>query len=171
MSRHMTAGEERQRELSKQFGENVRRNRERKGMSQAELATEMAERGWPWHQSTVFKIEHAERRTDAYEVHDLAAILGVPMDRLFWAGAEASETAFVEEIAAILHREWNETANAVARLHAAMSRGRNTAASSGESKYERAREAAGRLAGELEVSTLDTAMAEGARRYEHPEAP
>lgn len=165
----MPADEERQREAPLRFGGNLRAARERKGISQADLGREMAARGWPWHQSTVYKLEHGERRVDFHEAEDLAAILGVTTDRFTWLPAEANEAAFVREITAILRREGHEAANAVARLHAAISRGRRVLASSRDSKYQRVREACADLEAELKASTVEAVIAEGAYRYENPE--
>lgn len=138
-------------------------------MSQAALARAMSERGWPWHQQTAYKVENGKQGIGLGEVTDLAAILGVTTDRFTWLPAEANEAAFVREITAILRREGHEAANAVARLHAAISRGRSVLASSRDSKYERVREACADLETELEVSTLEAVVAEGAYRYENPE--
>jgi transcriptional regulator with XRE-family HTH domain len=165
----MAASQDRQQEMSRQFGENVRRYRDYRDMSQADLAREMSARGWAWHQSTVYKIEHGERRTDAFEVHDLAAALRISIDRLFWAGAEANEIAMIDNRVATLRSAWRETALAHARLRAARSSAGSVLDQSRQSKYERARQAAEDIAAELEASTLESALAEGDRMYEHPE--
>lgn len=153
------------------FAANLRSVREARGLSQVKFAEEMSARGWPWRQQTVTRVETGRRAVRFGEAKAAAEILRTSLDRLSWSGAELTETAFVEEIAATLHREWNATAQAVARLHAAMSRGRRTLVSSRESKYERAREACVHLEAELEGHTLDTAIAEGISLYENPEAP
>lgn len=140
-------------------------------MSQAELAAEMGRRGWPWHQSTVYKIEHAERRTDAYEVHDLAEIFGVSMDRLFWSGPEANETAMVDRSIALVRQSWRETAEAVTRLLADRAGARRVLAGSSGSRYARVRQACAELEAELEASGVETAVAEGTARHRKPEAP
>ena len=140
-------------------------------MSQVRLAEEMAARGWPWRQQTVTRVETSRRAVRFGEAKAVAEILRTSLDRLAWSGAEVNETAFVDEAASALIRAWNETADAVARLLAAGSRGRNVLASSRESKYERVREACAHLETELEFTTLDGAITEGTARYEHPEAP
>ena len=46
-------------------------------LSQPQLAERMLRKGHPWHQSTVWKIEHGTRHVRVGELADLAAILGV----------------------------------------------------------------------------------------------
>ena len=153
------------------FAANLRRVREAKGLSQVKFAEEMSARGWPWRQQTVTRVETGRRTIRFGEAKAAAEILRTSLDRLSWSSAEATETAFVEEVAAILHREWYDAATAVARLHAAMSRARNTLAASKDSKSEHVRRACDHLEAELGVSTVDTAVAEGFSRYKYPEAP
>jgi transcriptional regulator with XRE-family HTH domain len=164
----MTAGEERHRdERALWFGDNVRQNRERKGMSQGDLARKMTERGWPWHQSTVYKTEHGSRRTEAFELHDLAEILGVPMGHLFWPPAEVGEAAMVERSIVMLRRAREETAAATRTLLAARAWAERTLEQHGDSKYERVRRTCAELEIELAEHTLDAAIDEGEYRYEH----
>ena len=164
------AGEERHRDEQAQwFGENIRTRREQKQMSQGDMAREMTARGWQWHQSTVYKVEHGTRRTEAFEVVDLAEILGVPMSNLFWPPAEVNESGMVYRALAILHREWEETAQAVRRLLAARDLAENTLAQSGNSQYQRVRDACGELAAEFEERTVEEAAAEGWTRHKYPE--
>ena len=164
------AAEERHRgEQAQWFGDNVRKNRERKEMSQVDVAKKMVARGWDWHQSTVYKIEHAERRTEAFEVHDLAEILGVPMAHLFWPPAEVNEAAMVDRSIAILRRAWRETAEAAHHLLAARDGAKRTLDRSGDSKYQRVRDTCAELETELAEQTLDAAFDEGTYRFEHPE--
>lgn len=56
--------------------------RERAGMSQAELAREMANRGHDFRQQTIYKVETGKRRVTIGEAVDLAASLGIDLDRL-----------------------------------------------------------------------------------------
>lgn len=150
--------------------ENLRRLRERKGLSQAVLAKAMAERGWPWHQQTVYKIENGRQGIGLGEATDLASILGVSTDRLTWSGPEANETAFVDRATAVLHQSWNEVADAVARLRGAVNGARRTLDGSRDSKYQHVQEACADLEAELDNSTLESAIDEGnARWQEHRE--
>ena len=164
--------EERHRDEQAQwFGENIRKNRERKKMSQGDLAREMTAKGWPWHQSTVYKVEHGNRRTEAFELHDLAAILGVPMGDLFWPPAEVNEAGMVDRAIGMLRREWNEAALAVQRLLSATGYAERTYDQSSGSKYQRVRDVCAELKRELEEFTVDTAVDEGYARHKHPEEP
>jgi transcriptional regulator with XRE-family HTH domain len=163
----MTEGQERHREqMARQFGENIARYRERRDMSQADLAREMAERGWDWWQSTVFKIERGDRRTEATEAHDLAAVLGVPIDRLFWPGPEQSEMGLADRAIGSLRQSFGEAAWAIARLIAAQKAAGSALQSARESRYERVRQAAGELEAEIAACTVDAAADEGTARFE-----
>ena len=138
-------------------------------MSQVDVAREMTAHGWPWHQSTVYKIERGTRRTEAFEVLDLADILGVPMAHLFWPPAEVNETAMVDRSIGILRRAWHETAEAAHRLASARAYAECTLAQSGGSKYQRVRDTCAELAIELGEQTLESAFGEGIYRHENPE--
>lgn len=163
----MTDRERHRNEQAQWFGENVRKNRERKQMSQDDLAEAMAARGWPWHQSTVYKVEHGTRRTEAFELHDLAQILGIPMNNLFVPPAELNEAAFVSLSGVRLRRAWEKTAAAARELLAAIAESERTLERHAGSKFGRVHEALGELRADLEERTLDSAFDEGAYRYEH----
>ncbi len=166
----MTPGREPHRdEQARWFGENVRKNRERKHMSQGDIAREMTARGWPWHQSTVYKVEHGTRRTEAVEVLDLSKILGVPVDHLFWPPAEVNETAMVDSAIAMLRRTWHEMAEATTNLERARAWAGRTVAQRSGSKYQRVRDTCEELAAELGDRTLETAIGEGIYRFENPD--
>ena len=166
----MTAGAEQHREEQAQwFGDNVRKNRERKGLNQDDVAREMAARGWKWHQSTVYKVEHGTRRTEAFEVVDLAEILGVPMGHLFWPPAEVNEDGMVNLAIVRLGGAWREAVLAVRQLLAARRWAERTLAQSRDSKYQRVRDTCAELEAELAEETLETAFAEGIYRHENPE--
>ena len=165
----MAAGEQHREEQAQWFGENVRKNRERKEMSQVDVAREMTAHGWPWHQSTVYKIEHGTRRTEAFEVLDLAEILGVPMAHLFWPPAEVNESAMVNRSIGILRRSWHETAEAVHRLASARAYAERTLAQSEGSEYQRVRDTCAELVIELGEHTIKSAVDEGLYRHKHPE--
>jgi len=128
-------------------------------MSQEALAREMVKRGFPWFQSTVYKVEHSGRRMEMYEGRAVCDILGISVDRLFWAGDEAAEMALVEGAISSLRQAHDETARAVARLDAAARAAARTLRDRGGSRYERVRETCGDLEAELGSSTLDLAVA------------
>jgi transcriptional regulator with XRE-family HTH domain len=55
-------------------------------MAQAALAGEMARRGFPWHQTTVHRIEAGTQQLDLSEAAAIAAIFAVPLDSLAASG-------------------------------------------------------------------------------------
>jgi transcriptional regulator with XRE-family HTH domain len=165
----MPGDEERRREVSARIGENVRVLREARGLSQDDLAREMSALGWQYYQSTVYKVEHGERKVSAGELVDLAAVLKTSLDRFTWTSAEANETAMVYDAAATLRGRWEEAAVAVRRLLAARTRGERMLASSGGSTSPRVRAALAELAADLRDRGLDEAVDEGIARYENPE--
>lgn len=65
-----------------EIGRAVARFRTNSGMTQAELAAKMRERGWKWVQPTAWSAEQGKRPLRLAEAVDLAAILSVPLDAL-----------------------------------------------------------------------------------------
>jgi transcriptional regulator with XRE-family HTH domain len=80
------------------FATNIREERERQKLSQGELARRMAERGFPYYQQTIRRIEEGRRKVSVGEAKALAEILGTTMDRLTWPGQVAA-VAYLMEIA------------------------------------------------------------------------
>lgn len=71
------------------FAKGLRAMRERMGKSQQWVATEMSERGYDWHQSTVYKSEAGNRKVSIGEAAHLAAVLNVTVDDLLsWEGVD-----------------------------------------------------------------------------------
>jgi len=62
---------------SRWFGENLKYVRERQSESQTGLATKMANLGFPFHQTTVSRIEVGERPVQLGEALALAKIIGI----------------------------------------------------------------------------------------------
>ncbi|MET4702764.1 helix-turn-helix transcriptional regulator [Frigoribacterium sp. UYMn621] len=58
------------------FAQAVRRVREQNGMTQAWLASEMSDRGFEFHQATVYKVEMSKRRVSIGEAKAIAEVLG-----------------------------------------------------------------------------------------------
>jgi transcriptional regulator with XRE-family HTH domain len=61
------------------FAENLRFARERAGLSQAALATQMVDLGWPFHQQTIARIEDGRRKVGMGEGDALARAVGSNM--------------------------------------------------------------------------------------------
>ena len=99
-----------------QFAVNIRETRERKGMSQAALAAEMAERGWSWHPQTVQKAEAGQRHVRVGEAEALARILGTTIERLTWPGQEASAAALLDTMTGRAESAWEQIARWTATL-------------------------------------------------------
>lgn len=125
----------------------------------------MSERNWPWHQQTVYKVENGKQAVGLGEATDLADILRVPVDRLTWSGPEANAVEQVHHASGNLRQAWNETADAVARLHAAQAGADRALAESRDSPYRRVQEARRGLAEEITDAELGAAIAEGAVRW------
>jgi transcriptional regulator with XRE-family HTH domain len=90
------------------FAVNVRETRERLKLSQGELARRMAERGFPFYQQTVRRIEEGRRKVSVGEAKALGQILKTPMERLTWPGREASAAALLGMSIARAHQAHDE---------------------------------------------------------------
>lgn len=145
---------------------NLRVLREQAGMSQAALAAAMRERGKPWHQSTVARVESGKQPAGFEEAADLAAILGTRIDRFTWASREALAADFVTGIAQRAREQARAVADAVADLLAAVAAAERALKVHADSPYPSVREARGELAGQMGIYGVDGAVAEGRRRYE-----
>jgi transcriptional regulator with XRE-family HTH domain len=66
----------------RRLASNIKAARERKDLSQREVADLMKSRGFPWHQQTVGRVESAVQPIRAVELKEIADILGASMDAL-----------------------------------------------------------------------------------------
>lgn len=98
------------------FAANLRARRDEIGMSQEELAREMTERGFGFHQATVYKIETGARRVRLAEADALADALGTNVGRLTWPPEQNRHAAAVEQSADRLLYAYNEIGAATRRL-------------------------------------------------------
>lgn len=64
------------------FAENLLRMRERRGMTQTELANELRAEGLPFHQQTIQRIENGERPVRLNEAYRIAAALGAQLEEM-----------------------------------------------------------------------------------------
>jgi transcriptional regulator with XRE-family HTH domain len=149
---------------------NVRLLRERRGMSQRQLAEAMAERGHPWHQQTVGRVEEGNRPVRFAEAEDLAAILQAPLDRLAWASGEARVVEYLNQSASSVTAAHEAVADSVRRLLGAVAAVEEDAKRNEGHRsplvQEARRDALGRVA---EYGSVDDAVAEGYRRREYEE--
>jgi transcriptional regulator with XRE-family HTH domain len=158
----MAGEDERLRAERARFGENLRAAREACGMGQRELARLMSERGRRWHQNTVSKTEAGGRTPNAFELAELAAVLGVQTDRFFWLPPEANAIADVGEAAARLSDAYAGAVKAVAALHTARARARSALSGRRDSKFRQVRNVCEALDDSLASATPEAALAEGA---------
>lgn len=70
------------------FAQNVKNARASQGITQGALAAKMAEKGFAWHQATVYKIENGTRQVQLGEAKAVAEILAVPLEQLTAKGTE-----------------------------------------------------------------------------------
>ena len=84
------------------FRRGVRTWRELHGWSQTELAQRMGDRGFPFHQATVYKLEDGQRPTRLAEAVALAEVLEVPLTNLI--GPDAPERVARFELARAARR-------------------------------------------------------------------
>jgi len=64
------------------FAQNLKALRDDRKLSQEALAERMAERGFKWHQATVYKVEQGGRQIQLGEARTVAEILGIPLDAM-----------------------------------------------------------------------------------------
>jgi transcriptional regulator with XRE-family HTH domain len=152
-------------EAERRFATNLRTTRERKGMTQAQLAEAMTEHGIPgWRQQTVTRVENGHRRIWIGEAQALADILGTTMERLTWAQGEDRALTDVDDAIVVIKRAWQQVSDAVVSLDAARASGRYQLAEAQASKYERVREAAAELEEWIAARTLESAVDDGLGR-------
>lgn len=153
-------------DADRRFGNNLRRLREEAEMTQAELAKVMTESGWPWHQSTVARIESGRQSVRFAEAAVLAKILGISLDRLTWVEPEGPEAAAVSEAGRRLRRAFRRTSDAV-RMHArAVSDARRTLDRNRNSPYQRVRDAVAELESTISNYGFEKAVDQGFHRFD-----
>jgi transcriptional regulator with XRE-family HTH domain len=145
---------------------NLRTLREGAGMSQSALAAEMTERGHPWHQQTVGRIEAGRQPVRFGEIEELASILRTSLDRFTYGSAEATEAQFTYSIGARVRQEYGAVADAVFRHLLAEAAAERLLARPPASDTPRVKAAREDVAARLGEYTLDGAIDEGIRRYE-----
>lgn len=145
---------------------NVKRLREHRGLSQADLAAEMTAHGHRWFQNTIYRVEAGKQEVSLKEAVTLAAILGAQIADLTRPGPEAAEVVRVEHAHASLRRNWAAAATAVDGLATAREEAEKIASQAARSEHESVRKAGAALAADLERMTLASA----AGTAEHPEA-
>lgn len=144
---------------------NVRSLRERKGISQSVLAAAMSERGIPWHQQTVGRIESGQQQLRAAELVELAAVLKTSLDRFTWSSPEASATERVYAAGHAVRMQHERIAEAVQRMLIDIAMAERALAETEDNPSPRVQEARTDTAGRLEEFGINDAIEEGVRRY------
>lgn len=143
----------------------MRSLRERKGMSQSALAAAMSERGIPWHQQTVGRIEGGQQQLRAAELVELAAVLKTSLDRLTWSSPEANATERVYAAGYSVRKSHEAVAAAVHRALADVSFAERLLAETADNPSPRVQEARADTVDRLEQFGVNDAIEEGVRRY------
>jgi FtsZ-interacting cell division protein YlmF len=113
----LVSGEESPSELTEQrFAANLRALREISGVSQVSLAQEMANRGWPWRQQTVTRVENGQRMVRLGEARAVAEILKTSIDRLTQPTEETREIELLSEWMRQAKGAWRQIVDATAAL-------------------------------------------------------
>jgi transcriptional regulator with XRE-family HTH domain len=147
-------------------GGNLRAIRSSRGLSQTAIAGEMNGRDWPWHQTTVGRVESGAQSVSLGEAIDLAAILGVSLDRLTMPGEGAAEIAAAEQAATRLRLSWIEAVKGIRHLREAAEAARSVLPGAETSKHPRVRETAALITEDLSRYTFEAAVAEAAKTGE-----
>ena len=93
------------------FASNLRRTREAMGLTQSDMAERMRDRGFPFHQATIYKIEKGDRKVSIGEAMAIAWLLDVSI----FALAEAPQASVDGEYySSVL---WERTRNLVEAMH------------------------------------------------------
>jgi transcriptional regulator with XRE-family HTH domain len=148
------------------LGANVKYLREHASISQTELARRMTDRGWPWHQSTVYRVESGRQAVRFDEARDLADLLGVTLDRLTWAIGEAAEQELAEVALNRLHEAAGAAINAIVQLYAARAAAEQAAREASRSEHAHVREAAAPLAEGLMWTALESVVSSAEQTWE-----
>src|SRR4051812_21058121 len=92
------------------LAENVRKLREKAGMSQTALAEQMRERGHNWHQQTVGRVESGTQPVRYSEAVALGAILRASLNQFTWSPPEVTADYLLNQSIAQIHRAYDDIA-------------------------------------------------------------
>ncbi len=118
----------------------------------------MTERGWPWHQSTVYRVETGKQPVRFDEALDLADLLGVTLDRLTWAIGEAAEEEVARHAIDGLRERMQKAAVAITWLRIAQAAAKSRAVIASNSDYPHIRELADDIQRDLQSVNLDAVL-------------
>ncbi|MDO8338441.1 MAG: helix-turn-helix transcriptional regulator [Microcella sp.] len=95
------------------FAAEVKKVRERRSMSQELVAELMRERGFRFHQATIYKIENGSRRVTVGEAEALSQVLGASLSFLIASGSEDVYADHVVKLAVRLVEQHEELATVI----------------------------------------------------------
>ena len=147
----------------------MRLYRDRMGISQRGLIEAMAACGFTWYQQTVRRVESGRQSLKLEEAGALAEILGIPVHLLLLPSSEtqATDTLYAARMSVVQAHE--SVAAAVLGLLDAASAAEHRAGLLGDIASERVKEAREELLAAASEYDIDSAVAEGIRRYEEGE--
>jgi transcriptional regulator with XRE-family HTH domain len=143
------------------FAVNIHQTRERKKLSQGELARRMAERGFPFYQQTIRRIEEARRKVSVGEAKALAEILDTTVDQLTASVPEADAALAVTAASIDVWDRAREVWKAVAALLAAREAAEKVLADTDGTQWAQVREMREELATRLRFTGLDMLVEHG----------
>lgn len=98
-------------EWDEHFAANLRSTREAMGITQAELAERMRDRGFGFHQATIYKIEKGERKVSIGEAMAIAGLFDIDVTDLAEAPTEVRDAEFYASLL------WERTRNLIEAIH------------------------------------------------------
>lgn len=98
------------------FAANLREARESSQLSQYALAQKMNDRGWPWRQQTVARVESGQRMVRLGEATAITEILRVPLDKLIQPAGDSRDAELLSEWIRRARATYKEIVSAAAEL-------------------------------------------------------
>ena len=150
-------------------GQNVRLYRDRKGISQRGLIEALATHGFTWYQQTVRRVESGRQSLKLEEAGALADILSIPVHLLLRPSSEtqATEALYSARLAVIEAHE--AVAAAVLALLDSAAAAQHRAGLFDDNSSDRVKEAREEVLAAADEYDVNSAVAEGIRRYEQGE--
>lgn len=143
------------------FAANLRAVREASGMSQGRLADEMADRGWPWRQQTVTRVETGRRMVRLGEAKAVAEILGTSLDDLTQPTGEMRVVELLSEWTHQARAAWLAIKESTVQLLNAKGNLRNHPAVAGVEPVSQRMQEAVRDARHMQRLTVEGAVGQG----------
>jgi transcriptional regulator with XRE-family HTH domain len=155
--------------MPQRVGQNVRLYRDRKGISQRALIEAMAVHGFTWYQQTIRRVESGTQSLKLEEAGALAETLGVPIHLLLRPSAETQATESLYAARMDVIRAHEGLSAAVLALLDAGDAAEHRIGLFTDSASDRVKEACEEVLAAVAEHDVDSAVAEGGRRYEEGE--